>query len=77
MLNVFSNVRQIDNCKADLVLAVGNLLKDLSTDEIIISDINDDISELIVLSYLLGKKLGLDQDELNDKVIKKLRLRKI
>lgn len=77
MLNVFGNVRQIDNCKADLVLAVGKLYKDLSADEIIIEEVNEDISELIVLSYALGKKLGLDQDEISNKVIKKLRLRKV
>ena len=76
MLNVFGNVRQIDKCKADIVLTVGKLYKDLSTEELIINEINDDISELIVLSYLLGKKLGLEQDEINNKVIKKLRLRK-
>jgi len=74
-LNILDNIKLIENYKAFLLSSVADLFTSMakgnksSTDEII-----DELSEIIILSYMLGRRLGINFSEIDDKIVKKLKL---
>lgn len=74
-VDVFGNMRRIDNRKADIVLGVGNLYKILSTgNEATDEEIGDCIAGIIASSIALGDSLGVQYGSIEHKVISKLRV---
>ena len=73
-VDVFGNMRRIDNRKADIVLSVGNLYKILSTgNEPTDEEIGDCLASIIASSIALGDSLGVQYGSIEPKVISKLR----
>ena len=74
-IDVFGNMRRIDNRKADILVGVGNLYKILSTgNEASDEEISECIAEIMAASISLGDCLGIGYAEIEKKIIKKLRL---
>lgn len=73
--NILDNIKLIENYKAFLLSSVADLYASMakgnktSTDEII-----DELSEIVILSYMLGRRLGINFSQIDDKIIKKLKL---
>lgn len=74
-LNILDNIRLIENYKAYLLASVADLYTSMakgtksSTDEIL-----DELSEIVILSYMLGRRLGINFSEIDEKIVKKLKL---
>lgn len=74
-VDVFGNMRRIDNRKADILFSVGNLYKILSTgNEASDEEISDCLADIMTSSIVLGDCLGISYRDIEDKVIKKLRV---
>ena len=74
-IDVFGNMRRIDNRKADILVGVGNLYKILSTgNEASDEEISECIAEIMAASISLGDCLGIGYAEIEKKIINKLRL---
>lgn len=74
-INIIKNLRTIEWLKAEQLSSVAELFqllnygKEDSKDEIL-----DIISNTILISYLLGKKLGINYDKMDVNIQKKLKL---
>ena len=74
-VDVFGNMRRIDNRKADILVGVGNLYKILSTgNETSDEEISDCIADIMASAISLGDCLGVGYADIEKKIIKKLRL---
>ena len=72
-IDVFGNMRRIDNRKADILVGVGNLYKLLSTgNEASDEEISDRIADIMAASISLGDCLGISYGDIEKKIIKKL-----
>ncbi len=75
-IDVFDNVRQLEQCKADLLLSVAQLYRTLSTMENVEkNEIGEQLAEVIALAYAVGGRLGWEQEELAKKAYRNIRLR--
>ena len=75
-IDVFGNMRRIDNRKADILVGVGNLYKILSTgNEASDEEISECIADIMAASISLGDCLGIGYADIEKKIIKKLRLK--
>ena len=69
------NVRLIENYKTYMLSSVADLFVTMSKgNRASMDDIKDEISEIIILSYLLSKRLNIEYSEIDDRIIKKLKL---
>lgn len=74
-LDIMGNIRLIENYKTFLLTSVADLhISMLKGNRANLDEIKDEISQIIILSYLLAKKLGIDYSSIDDKIIKKLRV---
>lgn len=74
-IDVFGNMRRIDNRKADILAGIANLYKILSTgNEANDEEISDCIADIMAASICLGDCLGIGYADIEAKIIKKLRL---
>jgi len=74
-LDIMGNIRLIENYKTFLLTSVADLhISMLKGNKANLEEIKEEISQIIILSYLLAKKLGIDYSSIDDKLIKKLRL---
>ncbi|MDF2672618.1 MAG: MazG-like family protein [Clostridiales bacterium] len=74
-IDIFSNMRVIESYKSYLLSAVADLFATMSKggaagmDEIV-----EELADITMLSYLLGKRLGVNYAAIDDKILKKLKL---
>jgi small basic protein len=74
-IDIFSNMRVIESYKSYLLSAVADLFSTMTKggkagmDEIV-----DELADITMLSYLLGKRLGVNYAAIDDKMLKKLKL---
>lgn len=74
-IDILSNMKIIESYKSYLLSAVADLFATMSKggsagmDEIV-----DELADITMLSYLLGRRLGINYSELDDKMLKKLKL---
>lgn len=74
-IDVFGNMRRIDNRKADILVGIGNLYKILSTgNEASDDEISSCIADIMAASISLGDCLGISYAEIEQKTVRKLRL---
>lgn len=73
-LDIMGNIRLIETYKTFLLTAVSDLhISMLKGSRANLDEIKDELSQIIILAYLLAKKLGIEYSSIDDKVIKKLR----
>lgn len=73
--DIMGNVRLIENYKTYMLSSVADLFVTMSKgNRASMDDIKDEISEIIILSYLLSKRLNIEYPEIDDRIIKKLKL---
>ena len=75
-LDVTRNLRVIENLKSELLEGIAALYRHLA--DPVLEDTRDiaadTLSEMIVISYLLGKRLGVDFSTMDRHISKKIRL---
>lgn len=73
--DIMGNIKLIENYKTYLLASVADLFVTMSRgNHADIEDIKDEISEVMILSYLLSKRLGLDYADIDDRMLKKLKI---
>lgn len=73
--NIMSNIRIIENLKAELLCIIGDFFKLLARGSNVAQDaILECISGAIIILYLLGERLGYSYEEVDDNMKKKLKL---
>lgn len=73
--NIMSNVKIIENLKAELLCIVGDLFKLLAKGSNIAQEsILECISGAILILYLLGERLGYSYKDIDENMKKKLKL---
>ncbi|MCX7903614.1 MAG: MazG-like family protein [Caloramator sp.] len=73
-LDIMGNIRLIETYKTFLLIAVSDLhISMLKGSRANLDEIKDELSQIIILAYLLAKKLGIEYSSIDDKVMKKLR----
>lgn len=73
--NIMSNIKIIENLKADLLCVIGDLFKLLARGSNVAQEaILECISSGIILLYLLGKKLGYNYLEVDENIKSKLKI---
>jgi hypothetical protein len=73
--DIMGNMRLIESYKTFLLASVADLFVTMSKGNRALNDeISEELSEIIILSYLLGKKLGISYQNIDEKIIKKLKL---
>lgn len=75
-LDISKNIRIIEKQKYEIVISAGNLLKSLSVGNgnVAIDNALESLTDIVLFSYILGKRLGLSINEIENKLDKKLRL---
>ncbi len=74
-MDIIKNLRTIEWLKSEILTSVANLYELLARGEDNIKeDIEDITSNIILLSYLLGKRLGLNYEDINSNLIDKIKL---
>jgi hypothetical protein len=74
-VDVFGNMRRIDNRKADIILGVGKLYKILSAgNDVNDEEIGDCLAGIIASTISLGDCLGVHYGDIEGKIISKLRM---
>lgn len=73
--DIMSNIKLIDSYKAYLLSSVADLFATMAKgNKGDIEDIKDEVAEIIIFSYLISKRLGLDYSIIDERVIKKLKI---
>lgn len=73
--NIMSNIRIIENLKAELLCVIGDFFKLLARGSNVAQEaILECISGAIIILYLLGERLGYSYENVDENVKKKLRL---
>ena len=74
-IDIFTNMRVIESYKSYLLSAVADLFATMSKgSSASMDDVVDELSDITMLSYLLGKRLGVNYSSIDDKMLKKLKL---
>jgi hypothetical protein len=74
-LDIMGNIKLIDNYKNLLLSTVADLFMSMGTgSKVSMDEINDELSETIILSYLLGKRLSIDFNDIDERITRKLKL---
>lgn len=74
-LDIMGNIKLIDTYKNFLLSTVADLFVSMgkgsngSMDEI-----NDELSEIIIFAYLLGKRMAIDYSQVDERLMRKLKL---
>ena len=75
-IDITKNLRLIESLKSDLLLAVSNLYTEMAAESC--EDIRDvaldTLSDNIIISYLLSRRLGLDYPAMEKQITSKIRL---
>lgn len=74
-IDILSNMKVIESYKSYLLSAVADLFATMSKGGSAgMDDIVDELADITMLSYLLGKRLGVNYSAIDDKMLKKLKL---
>jgi hypothetical protein len=74
-LDIMGNIKLIDNYKNYLLSTVADLFVTMGKGgRAGVDEINDELAEIIILSYLLGKRIGIDYEDIDKRLTKKLKL---
>ncbi len=75
-MDITRNMRLIESLKSDLLLAVSHLYSEMSSEtcEDIRDVALDTLSDVIIASYLLSRRLGVDYATLEKQIASKIRL---
>lgn len=74
-IDILTNMRVIESYKSYLLSAVADLFATMTKgggtgmDEVM-----DELADITMLSYLLGKRLGVNYSAIDDKILKKLKI---
>lgn len=75
-MDITKNMRLIESLKSDLLLAVSNLYTEMSSENC--EDIGDvaldTLSDAIIISYLLSRRLGIEYPAMEKLITSKIRL---
>ena len=75
-MDITKNMRLIESLKSDLLLAVSQLYTEMADENC--EDIRDvaldTLSDVIIISYLLSRRLGLDYPAVEKQIVSKIRL---
>ena len=74
-LDIMGNIKLIENYKNYLLSTVADLFVTMGKGgRAGVDEINDELAEIIILSYLLGKRIGIDYEDIDKRLTKKLKL---
>lgn len=74
-MDIIKNLRTIEWLKSELLTSLANLYELLAKgEENLKEDAEDLTSNIILLSYLLGKRLGLNYEDINSSLQDKIKL---
>lgn len=74
-LDIMGNMKLIENYKNFLLSTVADLFVTMGKgSKGSMDEVNDELSEIIILSYLLGKRLGINYSAIDERMTKKLKL---
>ena len=75
-IDITKNIRMIEWLKSELITDVANLHKVLvnGVKEELNESIADAMSNIILISYLLGRRLGINYDTIQSKIQEKIKL---
>ncbi len=74
-IDIFSNMRVIESYKSYLLSAVADLFTTMTKGGLAgMDEVVDELADITMLSYLLGKRLGVNYGAIDDKMLKKLKL---
>lgn len=75
-MDITKNLRLIESLKSDLLLAVSHLFVEMSSDtcEDVRDVALDTLSDAIIASYLLSRRLGVDYSAMEKQISNKIRL---
>lgn len=72
--NIMENMSLVENYKTYLLSSIADLYSSmLNGNKANMNDINDEISSIIILSYLLSRRLGIDYTQVDERIIRKLK----
>ncbi|TDT50470.1 MazG-like family protein [Fonticella tunisiensis] len=73
--DIMGNIKLIESYKTFLLSSVADLFTSMARgNKTSMDEITDELSEIIILSYLLGKRLGINYNAIDERIIKKLKL---
>jgi hypothetical protein len=74
-IDIFTNMRVIENYKAFLLSSVADLFSTMAKgNKSGIDEIIDELSEITMLAYLLGKRLGVNYGAIDERMVKRLKV---
>lgn len=74
-MDIIRNLRTIEWLKSEILISIANLYELLAKGEDDIKeDIEDLTSNIILLSYILGKRLGINYEDINSNLHNKIKL---
>ena len=75
-IDITKNIRMIEWLKSELITDIANLHKVLvnGVKEELNESIADALSNMILISYLLGRRLGINYDTIQSKIQEKIKL---
>lgn len=74
-MDVMKNLRTIEWIKSEILISISNLYKLLSTGEDDFKKESEDlISNIILLSYILSRRLGISYEDINSNLEDKIKL---
>lgn len=74
-LDIMGNMKLIETYKNYLLSTVADLFVTMGKGSRAgMDEINDELAEIIILSYLLGKRVGIDYNDIDERLTKKLKL---
>ncbi len=74
-IDILGNMKVMESYKTYLLSAVADLYSTMSKgNKADMEDILEELADITMLSYLLGKRLGINYSTIDDSIVKKLRL---
>lgn len=74
-VDIIRNLRTIEWLKSEMLISIANAYKLLAKGEDDIKEnLEDLISNMVLLSYLLGKRLGLKYEDIDSNIQEKIKL---
>jgi phage-related minor tail protein len=73
--DIMGNIKLIESYKTFLLSSVADLFTTMAKgNKASMDDVTDELADIVILSYLLSKRLGVNYDAVDERMIKKLKL---
>lgn len=73
--DIMGNMKLIESYKTFLLSSVADLFTTMAKgNKASMDEVTDELADIIILSYLLAKRLGVNYDAVDERMIKKLKL---